>query len=429
MRILHIGPRYFPVRGGAEIYFGEISSYLAAQGHAVTVATTDVLDFEAFWDPRRRRLTERETRQDGVRILRFPMRYPPFPVVAYPAIRRLLWLLSLAHPLPVVLAARLARFTPWVPDLWRWLQATDEPFDLVAGVNICFESLLEAGLLFARRRGIPFVIYPLTHLGAGPQPGDDALSRFYTMRHQVNLVLHSDAVVAQTPTERDFYVERGLPLERVLVAGPGIHPQTLLGGDAVRFRSRYHIPETATLVLAISAMAYDKGTMHVVEAVRRLWAQGRDVELVLIGAVLTPFRHYLERLPAVVRERLHVLGTVDEDEKRDALAAADIFALPSRTDSFGIVYLEAWVYRKPVIGARTWGITDVIADGEDGYLVPFGDVAALAEKIAFLADHPEIRTALGTGGAQKVYARHTWEHKHALVQRLYLDLVKTKPCA
>jgi len=424
MRILHITQRYWPARGGAETLLGETSAYLAAQGHAVTVATTDVLDFEAFWDPRCRRIAEREALHEGVRILRFPVRYPPLPGIAYPAIRRMLWLLSLVNPLPVALAARLARFTPWTPDLWRWLRETDEPFDLVAGMNICFEPLLEAGLRFARRRGVPFVIYPLTHLGAGNGPGEDALGRFYTMRHQVDLVLHSDALVAQTPTERDFYVERGFFAARALVAGPGVYPQALLGGDAQHFRHRHNILQTTPLVLALSAMAYDKGTVHVVEAVRRLWEQERAVELVLIGALLTPFQRYLERLPAADRARLHVLGSVSEEEKRDALAAADIFALPSRTDSFGIVYLEAWLYRKPVIGARTWGVTDVIADGEDGRLVPFGDVPALADAIASLADNPDVRAAMGARGEQKVYALHTWEHKHALVHQFYCDLVK-----
>jgi glycogen(starch) synthase len=424
MHILHIAQRYFPARGGAEVHFGEISAYLAAQGHQVTVATTDVLDFEAFWNPRRRRIAEHEAMQDGVRILRFPVHYLPLPGIAYPGIRRLLWLLSMVNPLPVALAARLSRFTPWVPDLWRWLRKTDEPFDLVAGVNICFEPLLEAGLRFARQRSIPFVIYPLTHLGAGTKPGEDALGRFYTMRHQVDLVLRSDTLVAQTQTERAFYVDRGLPAARAQVVGPGVHPKTVLGGDAPRFRQRHAIPETSPLVLALSAMAYDKGTVHVVEAVRHLWEQGRTVELVLVGALLTPFRRYLERLPVADRDRIHVLGPVSEDEKRDVLAAADIFALPSRTDSFGIVYLEAWLYRKPVIGARTWGVTDVITDGEDGCLVPFGDVAALANTIAFLADNPDVRTAMGVRGEQKVYTLHTWERKHALIHRLYLDLVK-----
>jgi glycogen(starch) synthase len=421
MKILHIVQRYWPARGGAETLLHEISARLVADGHQVTVATTDALDFELFWDPSRRRIPEPEGWRDGVRILRFPVRHLPFPQLAYPAWRRLLWILSHLRPVPVGVLQWLSRYTPWVPDLRRWLEQTDEPFDLVAGMTICFEPLMEAGLRFARRRGIPFVAYPLTHLGAGPRPGADALSRFYTMRHQVALVRASDAVVAQTPTERAFYIQQGVPPERILVAGPGVNPEEVVGGDGARFRARHGI--RGTLVASISNLSYDKGTFHLVEAIRRLRQQGNAVSLALAGTPLQPFRRYWERLPLEARQGIYILGPVSDEEKRDLLDACDIFAMPSRTDSFGIVYLEAWLYQKPVIGARTWGVTDVIQHGEDGLLVSFGDVDALAEAITTLANRPGLREAMGQRGEQKVYALHTWDRKYPLIRDLYLHLV------
>lgn len=421
MRVLHIIQRYWPACGGAEAHLHEISARLAAEGHSVTVATTNSLDFELFWDPSRCRIPEPEGCRDGVRILRFPVRHLPFPQLAYPAWRRLLWILSFLPPVPVGLSQRLARYTPWVPELWRWLKQTGEHFDLVAGMTICFESLLEAGLRFARQRGIPFVIYPLTHLGAGPRPGADSLSRFYTMRHQVALVRASDAVIAQTSTERAFYIQHGVPSERILVAGPGVNPGEVIGGDGQRFRSRYGI--RGALVASISNLSYDKGTFHLVEAIRYLRRQGREVTLALAGTVLQPFRRYWDRLNREDREGILLLGPINHGEKRDLLAACDVFAMPSRTDSFGIVYLEAWLYRKPVIAARTWGVTDVVQDGEDGLIVPFGDVTALAEAIAFLMDHPDLRDAMGRKGEQKALSLHTWDRKYPLICDLYLRLV------
>jgi glycosyltransferase involved in cell wall biosynthesis len=239
MRILHIIQRYWPATGGAERYMADISAQLAAAGHQVTIATTDALDFELFWDTRRQRIPETQSQHDHVRILRFPVRHLPASPLLYPAIRRLLWLLSMTPGVPVAALARLARFTPWTPDLWRWLETTHEPFDLVAGMTICFEPLLEAGQRFARTRAVPFVSYPLTHLGAGPQPAADALSRFYTMRHQIALVRASDAIVALTPTEAAFYESRGVARSRLIVAGPGVDPSRLSGGDGTRFRQRH----------------------------------------------------------------------------------------------------------------------------------------------------------------------------------------------
>jgi glycosyltransferase involved in cell wall biosynthesis len=420
VRILHIVQRYWPVVGGAEIYLGEISARLARDGHQVTVATTDAWDFEAFWDVRRRHFSERRAEHSGVQILRFPVRYAPGSPLAYHAVRRLLWLFSRVRLIPVALMARLARLTPWVPELWRWLAETGETFDLVTGVNICFESLLEAGLGFAQQRGLPFVLCPLTHLGAGAQPGADAFSGFYTMRHQLALNRASTALIVQTPAECSFYERQGIPAERLVVAGPGVNPEQVLGGDGAAFRARHSL--TGPLVISLSAMAYDKGTVHLVEAVRSLWRSGQQVDLVLAGALLEPFANYLAQLPADDRSRIRVLGSVTDIEKRDMFAAADIFAMPSRTDSFGIVYLEAWLYGLPVIGARTWGVNDVIADGQDGLLVPFGDVPDLAAALARLLDDPAERAEFGARGRSKVYGQHLWDHKYALIRGLYQRL-------
>ena len=74
MRILHVIQRYWPAVGGAEIHLGEISERWAAEGHLVTVATTDALDFEVFWDPDRRRIAQLNDEHGGIRILRFPAR-------------------------------------------------------------------------------------------------------------------------------------------------------------------------------------------------------------------------------------------------------------------------------------------------------------------------------------------------------------------
>ncbi len=423
MRILHLGSRYWPARGGAEIHLEEISTRLAAAGHQVTVATSDALDFELFWEPRQRRIDGLQEDHNGVRILRFPVRHLLAFPLAYSAWRRLLWILSALRPVPVSVLFRLARFSPWVPDLWRWLARNGEPFDLVAATGVVFEPFVEMGLRFAHRQNLPFVIYPLTHLGAGPKPAQDPPSSFYTMRHQIELVRQSNAIITLTPTERTFYQTRDIPPGRISVIGPGVNPEEIVGGNGEHFRRSHNIQ--APLVVFLSAMSYDKGAVTTVEAVRRLWRDGCNVELVLAGTLLTPFQSYLDSLPSSDRERLRVLGRVSDEEKRDLLAACDMFVMPSRVDSFGIVYLEAWLYRKPVIGARAWGIDDVITPGKDGLLVPFGDEIALAEAITHLLDHPDQARAMGIRGETQVYEQHTWESKFAQVHKLYQDLTKS----
>ncbi|MBE2238193.1 MAG: glycosyltransferase family 4 protein [Caldilineaceae bacterium] len=420
MRILHVTQRYLPAIGGAELYLAGVSTRLAADGHAVTVVTTDAQDFELFWQPRARRISAPESVIDGVRVLRFPVRHLPAPQLSYPAMRRLLWLLAKMPWPPAAWLQQLARFTPWTPELFTWLAQTTETFDVVAGMTIVFEPLILAAQHFARQRGMPFVIYPLTHLGVGPAPGNDAVSRFYTMRHQVDLVLNSAFLIAINEDEADFYRARGLAPDRTLVAGPGIELAELAGGDGARLRQRFGLE--GPVVGVLSAMAYDKGTVHVVEAVRALWRQGCAVDLVLAGAVLTQFQQYLDTLPADERSRIVLLGPVDHQTKLDLLAAIDMLALPSRTDSFGIVFLEAWAYGKPVIAAEAWGVRTVINAGQDGLLVPFGDVEALARAIRMLAADAALRRRLGETGRAKVQRQHTWQHKYPRIQQVYARL-------
>jgi glycosyltransferase involved in cell wall biosynthesis len=424
MRILHIVQRYWPAEGGAERHLGELSERLAADGHDVTVLTTDALDIELFWNAGRRRIDENHEVHAGVEIIRLPVHHLPVAPLGYPAWRRLLWTLSKSGLATNAMLERLSRYTPSVPDLRRWLRLTEEPFDLVAGMTICFEPLLSAGLDFARTRGIPFVAYPLTHLGAGSVPGQDPVSSFYTMRHQVDLVLNSDAAILQTPTEAQFYIERGLPQARAHVAGPGVNPEEILGGDAARFRRAMGLE--GPIVTAIGSMSFDKGTETLVEAVEHLWQQGVSVNLVLAGTVLGPFEYFLAQLTPETRERIHLLGSIDEDTKRDLLAATDVLVMASRTDSFGITYLEAWLYAKPVIGAQVWGIDDVIDDGVDGLLVPFGDITALAQAIEGVLTDPAAAAEMGRRGKKKVYAEHTWTQKYAITRRVYAALTQSE---
>jgi glycosyltransferase involved in cell wall biosynthesis len=335
MRLLHVIARYWPAHGGAEGYLAEMSRRLALDGHAVTVATTDALDVELFWDPAGRRLPERQAEHDGVHILRFPVRHLPLAPRSYSLWRYLGFYALASLPLPAAALNCLARYTPWAPGLWRWLETTDAPFDAVAAAGILYEPFVDAARRFARRRGLPFVVYPFTHLGAGPQPGRDPVSRYYTMRHQVALATAADGLIAMTPTEGDFYCRRGLPAECLAVAGAGVTPSEVLGGDAGRFRAEHGL--RGPIVALLSALTHDKGAVHLVEAVRGLWQAGRPVDLVLAGAVLAPFRRYLDSLPADDRRRVRILGAISETQKRDLLAAADVVAMPSRTDSFGIL--------------------------------------------------------------------------------------------
>ncbi len=420
MRFLHVIQRYYPYVGGSELYFQELGERLVAAGHHVTVLTTDAWDLDHFWAPGRRRVEEPFAVHNGVRIMRYPVQRVPGPPIVYPVLRRLLVELGKV-PGTVPVVRRLSQLTPRVPELRRYLATTSDHYDLVNTTNITLDFTIVPSLAFAQRRCIPHVCTPFIHLG---EPGNRYILRYYSQPHQIDLLRKSAAVLTQTSRETAFLQQQRIPADRLHEIGGWIRPEALEGGDGARFRARHNI--SAPIVLSIGATAYDKGTMHVVEAVQRLWRQGLDVRLVLIASnVLAQFERYWEELEPSTRERITLIKAAPHSEKLDALAAANVFALPSRTDSFGIVFLEAWYYGLPTIGANAGGIPDVIKHGRDGYLVRFGDTQQLAVYIEQLLHDPAHARAMGKRGRAKVMAEMTFEKKFQRLLGVYQAVTAT----
>jgi len=420
VHVLHVIQRYSPFVGGSEQYFGEIGEQLVREGHRVTVLTTDAWDLDHFWQSGRRTIPDRESEVDGVRVLRFPVRRMPGPPLVYPLLRR--GMVELGRlPGTTALLNRLAMLTPRSPGLEQFLRSTRERFDLVHSTNITLDFTILPALGFAERRGIPHLCTPFVHLG---EPGSNDIVRYYTNRHQIALLNRSRLVVTQTGLENDYLAQRGVDAARLRLVGCWVRPESLAGGDGARFREQYGVRAPIVLCLA-GAAAYDKGTMHTIGAMQRLWRTGSDAVLVVMASTtLGQFDRFWEALPEDDRRRIVLIRAAPHGVKLDALAAAAMVAMPSRTDTFGIVYLEAWIYRLPVIGACAGGVPDVIDDGQDGLLVRFGDVDALSTAIARLLDDRPFARALGAAGRAKVLRRYTFEQRYAAMRAVYDEALR-----
>jgi len=168
-------------------------------------------------------------------------------------------------------------------------------------------------------------------------------------------------------------------------------------------------------VLHLGTKARDKGSITVLEAMQQLWASGSQASLVMAGSSLSEFDHFL-RNQHVRPGRLLNLSFVSDEEKRDLLAATNILVHPSRVESLGLVYLEAWANAKPVIAANTPVSREVVAGENDGLLVPFGDSAALAGAIQRLLQNQQLCEFLGRNGQKKVQNRFS---SRAALDRIY----------
>ena len=417
MRILHTNAAYWPFVGGAETYLRAMSERLVRDGHAVTVATTNASRVQCFWDPRQPRLPEGRTTVNGVGVIRSQLGHLPLAPWSFYLLRRFATKLVRLPRQGRTILDGLAPYMPAVPDMERDLERLPPGFDLVHGANISLEWPLIAGLRYARRHGLPFVVTPFVHVG------DREVQRFYTMPHQMAALHDADCVIVQTDIEARELTRLGISQERIVRLGMGVDLDRARGGDGARFRVQHGID--GPVVAFMGAVTDDKGIVHLMRAMQHLWQSGSTATLVIAGQPMEPtsFERAYTNLPETHRQRVRRMGVVSGQLKQDMLAGTDLFAMPSRVDSFGIVYLEAWSYGIPVIGCRSGGVPDVVEHGQDGLLVPFGNQALLALAIESLLDAPDRRRAMGQRGRAKVEAHYTWETIYAKLRATYQDLV------
>jgi glycosyltransferase involved in cell wall biosynthesis len=405
MRILYLCHQYWPALCGSGIFFQEMAERLAREGHEVTVFTTDALHFERFLRRNGSRVSPRREVHRGVSIRRFPLRH-------LPGYGRYRWRLA---RLPFAAAPYLFS-TGFLPGM-ALEGLRSHRVDAVHAGLVPYGMLLYLAATIARRACAPLIYSPFLHTG---EPHDDRVLRIHTDRDKMKLLAQADAVIAQTPIEAEALAGAGVPRDRITVVGMGVNPADVLGGDGERFRNKYGV--RGCMLFSVGPKAFDKGARHTVQAFERLLRNGCDGTLVLAGPTFEDFRSFHAALAPSTRERLVLIEHIEGDEKKDLFAAGDIFVMPSRNESFGMVYLEAWACGLPVVGCAAGGVPAVITDGRDGFLVPFGDVDALAGRLQSLLDDRQMRREMGGRGRDNVLARYTWDIQYGKVTRLYATL-------
>jgi len=384
MHVAFVLPRSFPYRGGYENSLFALARYLVAHGHRATVFTTVADDLESFWLPGFKTFPQEQLTVDGVVIRRFP--------IDYDKLRR-----------------RATRFLGLVP-YWRWKAQYWRPSFRIPGLPealrevdadlfhigpLPYNSLMYAGLLAGELRNLPVVATPCSHLG---EPGSDEVVQHYLQPHQVAMLQRCRKVFCMTQTERDRLRREGIAAERLAITPFGIDLTSSVGGNPDFLRQRYNVD--GPVVLHLGMKAFDKGSQTLVEAMKLAWAHGSDAWLVMAGPTLSTFDDFIATAGKNC-PRLLNLPAFDEAAKRDLLAAATIVAQPSRVESLGLVLIEAWANRKPVIAADIAVSRELIASGGGGVTVPFGHAEQLAASIETLLSDPASRQRMGAGGFEK----------------------------
>ncbi|HZO87539.1 MAG TPA: glycosyltransferase family 4 protein [Chthonomonadaceae bacterium] len=376
MRILIVAQNYYPFVGGVETHARQVARELS-KAHQVHIAA---VNFAPCRLPKRLAMLHTsllapayQSYQDGdvpvhalTPSLLDRLRMLPISARAIPRLQRLAY-----H--------ELNRFG------YRWYRPVFQPRleRLMQGVDVAHslagDYLGWTAQAAAQARGIPFVCTPFVHphqWGDGPE--------------DVEYYQRAQAVIALVETDKRYLCSLGVPAEKIQVIG--VSPELPPSCDPEGFRRRHGL-EGKPLVLYVGRMMAQKGARAVLAAAPLVWHQMPEAHFVFIG----PAERGTESWFADADPRVLSLGRVSLQEKADALAACDVFCMPSLSEILPTVYLEAWSLGKPVVGGRAEGLPELVEGNGAGLAVGQQPEEIAAALLRLLRDS-ELRRCLGERG-------------------------------
>ena len=373
MKILCVIQRYDPVLGGTEILAKSFMDFLS-KTHEVTVYTTTALDIESFWKKNNKN-TIISANSNNYEIKRCDFLTPT--EIKFDEKLQIFPLIN-SHP------------GPFSPKMWHDLVLKKINYDLIYVTSFPYDHIIPA-YVAAKKWKIPIIIWPAIH---------QEFPDLYLTSMRLTMLNNAEAIFVQTQAEKNILVKQGVESNKLSVIPPVISTNST-DANPNEFKKKI-LPNTdEKFVLFVGSKSSFKGIIHLIEAMKVVWKEKHTPYLVLIGPTTSDFETYFKKLSNKFREKIIDLGTVTEEEKINALSACTMLAVPSKSESFGLVYLEAWLFGKPVIGCNISPITEIINHKKNGILIDYGNVKELSNAITYLLENPSDCKIYGEEGRKK----------------------------
>ena len=249
------------------------------------------------------------------------------------------------------------------------------------------------GTLAAKVAGVPYRCAMLTGLGYtfSNKESEGANLLKSLIRHLYGFALkYADRAVFQNPDDRGLFIELGMVSKAQcgLVNGSGIHL------DKFSFQAMPTLADGVNFLL-IARLLRDKGVYEYIDAARRVRREFPDARFHLVGWIdSNPEAIQQADLDAWVAEGL-VIYHGRLSDVRPVIKASHVYVLPSYREGTPRTVLEAMAMGRPIITTDAPGCRETVVDGENGYLVPAKDSAALAEAMKCFVRSPKTISSMG----------------------------------
>ncbi|MDY6794600.1 MAG: glycosyltransferase [Actinomycetota bacterium] len=277
---------------------------------------------------------------------------------------------------------------PRSPRLERGVMSAARDFDIVLGSMVPMTTMHLAWKA-AKKAGKPLVAFPLFHTRD---------PNHYWM-HFKNVLDGADGVEANSPVIAELMTGWGFD---AFAVGPGFDLDEFSSPhiDGRRFRDEFGFGDRPLLLWVARKNVY-KGYHEAISTLQAVQQEERQVALALIG----PDEDHLP----VSGEGVYYLGAQPREKVLNAFDACDVFIFPSLHESFCLVFCEAWLRGKPVLGnVYCAAARGLIENGENGYLC--ADAREYGNRVLELINDPEKARRMGERGREKVLRTRGWDH-------------------
>ncbi len=395
-----------PDTGGQVVYVLELSRCLARLGYQVDILTRRFEDQPAV-----------ERLADRVRVLRFPCGGRDFIPKE-----------TLCDSIP-----------EWVENVSRYIKLKGIQYTFI---NSHYWDAGLAGQALANRHGVPHLHTPHS-IGAWKRDNMDGtpeeLEKKYNFRRRIReekvVYDECDLVIATTPTQREILraTDYDVPLEKIRVIPPGYDDQRFFPVSlATRMALKQDLDMEGPIVLALGRIAKNKGYDLLIRSMPVVFERVKNARLLLAVGSTHPSAEESEQvrgLQDVARElgildRVIFRDYISDEQLPDYYRAADVFALSSRYEPFGMTAVEAMACGTPTVVTTEGGLWEQVTWGLEAlYANPF-DPEAFGHTIAAALSHSRVWNQLAKYGSQKARSRFTWT---GIAQQLLNVLDTTVP--
>ncbi|MEM8485395.1 MAG: N-acetyl-alpha-D-glucosaminyl L-malate synthase BshA [Bacteroidota bacterium] len=183
-------------------------------------------------------------------------------------------------------------------------------------------------------------------------------------------------------------------------------------------------PKCEKVLVHVSNFRPIKNTLHVVEIFHKLRQAGLSLKLLLVGD--GPDRMPAERLARKLGIYNEIRFMGKQDAVEEILSIADVFIIPSGSETFGLAALEAMACEVPVVASNIGGLPELVEDGKTGFLCPEGDIDAFAEKTRMLIENDDLHHKMGKAAREAAVEKFANEHIIPQYEQFYQHAIAQK---